>query len=168
MKEALAHEIRQASPGATTFAVRGHALLKVAIKTAEAVEKIRINPGNFADGREDEANKVYESDNDFLRDREYITEAFAPLVETCRDLNRCMRIGTNHGSLSARILAFYGDSPRGMVESAIELADICCALELLQLCLLHEGVQPGRDDPGYRLLAAEMYRSAGTTCSTSA
>merc|ERR1712086_195888 len=61
---------------------------KVAIKTAEAVEKIRINPGNFADGRkQDEDDLTYESNEDFLRDREYITEAFAPLVDICRALD---------------------------------------------------------------------------------
>ena len=54
-------------------------------------------------------------------------EAFAPLVEKCKKLNRAMRIGTNHGSLSARTLSFNGDTPRGMVESAIEFADICRA-----------------------------------------
>lgn len=52
-------------------------------------------------------------------------QVFTPLVETCKSLNRAMRIGTNHGSLSARILSYYGDTPRGMVESAFEFADIC-------------------------------------------
>ena len=52
-------------------------------------------------------------------------QTFTPLVEKCKRLNRAMRIGTNHGSLSARILSYYGDTPRGMVESAFEFADIC-------------------------------------------
>ena len=132
---------------------------KVAIKTAEAVEKIRINPGNFADGRKvDEDTVVYETEEDFLRDREYIVEAFAPLVETCKKYNRAMRIGTNHGSLSARILSFYGDSPRGMVESAIEFADICRALDYHNFVFSMKASNPVVMIQGYRLLAAEMYR----------
>ena len=54
-----------------------------------------------------------------------LRQTFTPLVEKCKRLNRAMRIGTNHGSLSARILSYYGDTPRGMVESAFEFADIC-------------------------------------------
>ena len=132
---------------------------KVAIKTAEAVEKIRINPGNFADGRKvDEDTVVYETEEDFLRDREYIVEAFAPLVETCKKYNRAMRIGTNHGSLSARILSFYGDSPRGMVESAIEFADMCRALDYHNFVFSMKASNPVVMIQGYRLLAAEMYR----------
>ena len=75
----------------------------VAIKTAEAVEKIRINPGNFADGRkQDEDDVSFDSEADFLKPRDSIVEAFAPLVLKCKELNRAMRIGTNHGSLAAR------------------------------------------------------------------
>merc|ERR1719161_1029349 len=130
-----------------------------AIKTAEAVEKIRINPGNFADGRkEDESTKVYETDEDFYADRGYITEAFAPLVECCKKYNRAMRIGTNHGSLSARILSYYGDSPRGMVESAIEFADICRQMDYHNFVFSMKASNPLVMIQGYRLLAAEMYR----------
>ena len=130
-----------------------------AIKTAEAVEKIRINPGNFADGRkEDESTKVYETDEDFYADRGYITEAFAPLVECCKKYNRAMRIGTNHGSLSARILSYYGDSPRGMVESAIEFADICRQMDYHNFVFSMKASNPVVMIQGYRLLAAEMYR----------
>ena len=88
------------------------------------MEKIRINPGNFADGRkQDEDDITFDSEADFLKPRDDIVEAFSPLVLKCKELNRAMRIGTNHGSLAARILSFYGDSPRGMVESALEFAD---------------------------------------------
>ena len=59
-----------------------------------------------------------------------LAQTFTPLVEKCKRLNRAMRIGTNHGSLSARILSYYGDTPRGMVESAFEFADICRCLHL--------------------------------------
>lgn len=65
---------------------------------------------------------------EFDEDLVHIEEAFKPLVLKCKELGRAMRIGTNHGSLSARVLSFYGDTPRGMVESAVEFANICrCA-----------------------------------------
>ena len=102
---------------------------KVALVVADAVEKIRINPGNFVDGRKDFEEKIYETEDDFIAEREFFIEAFTPLVKKCKELNRAMRIGTNHGSLSSRILSFYGDTPRGMVESAIEFADICRSLD---------------------------------------
>merc|ERR1719160_2268295 len=73
---------------------------KVALRVAEAFEKIRVNPGNFADGR-----KKFE------------------------ELKRAIRIGTNHGSLSARVLSYYGDTPRGMVNSAFEFADFCRSID---------------------------------------
>ncbi|GAB5037048.1 4-hydroxy-3-methylbut-2-enyl diphosphate synthase [Nannochloropsis oceanica] len=92
---------------------------KVALLTAEAVEKIRINPGNFADGAKKFTEINYENEEDFRREVEYIEEVFTPLVEKCKSLGRAMRIGTNHGSLSARILSFYGDTPKGMVETAV-------------------------------------------------
>ena len=98
---------------------------KVAIAVAEAVEKIRINPGNFADGTKDFNERIYETEDEYFQERGYLVEAMIPLVQKCKELNRCMRIGTNHGSLSSRVLSYYGDTPRGMVESALEFADIC-------------------------------------------
>lgn len=62
---------------------------------------------------------------EFDKDLIPIEESFKPLVLKCKELNRAMRIGTNHGSLSARVLSYYGDTPRGMVESAVEFANIC-------------------------------------------
>jgi len=88
---------------------------KVALVVADAVEKIRVNPGNFADGRKSFEEILYETDEEYFEERDYIEETFKPLVLKCKELNRCMRIGTNHGSLSARTLSFYGDTPRGMV-----------------------------------------------------
>lgn len=130
----------------------------VALMVAEAVEKIRINPGNFADGRKDFEEKVYETEDDFFADRGYLVEALQPLVEKCKDLNRCMRIGTNHGSLSSRVLSFYGDTPRGMVESAIEFADICRGLDYHNFVFSMKASNPLVMVQSYRLLAAEMYR----------
>jgi hypothetical protein len=92
-----------------------HFAPKVALAVADAVEKVRINPGNFVDGRKTFENLVYETDEEYFRERAFFVEALTPLVEKCKKLNRAMRIGTNHGSLSARVLSFYGDTPRGMV-----------------------------------------------------
>jgi (E)-4-hydroxy-3-methylbut-2-enyl-diphosphate synthase len=131
---------------------------KVAIAVAEAVEKIRINPGNFADGRKDFETHVYETDEDYYSERQYLAEALIPLLEKCKELNRCMRIGTNHGSLSSRVLSFYGDTPRGMVESAIEFADICRAADFHNFVFSMKASNPLVMVQSYRLLAAEMYR----------
>jgi len=131
---------------------------KVAIKVAEAFEKIRINPGNFADGRKSFEEKIYESEEDYISERGYLVEAFVPLVEKCKELNRAMRIGTNHGSLSARVLSFYGDTPRGMVESAIEFADIARQVDYHNFVFSMKASNPLVMVQGYRLLAAEMDR----------
>ena len=130
----------------------------VAQLVADAVEKIRINPGNFADGRKDFEEKVYENEDDYVKDREYLAEAFLPLIQTCKDLNRCMRIGTNHGSLSSRVLSYYGDTPRGMVESAIEFADICRSQDYNNFVFSMKASNPLVMVQSYRLLASEMYR----------
>lgn len=131
---------------------------KVAQLVADAVEKIRINPGNFADGRKDFDEKVYETEEDYVKDREYLTEAMLPLIQTCKDLNRCMRIGTNHGSLSSRVLSYYGDTPRGMVESAVEFADICRSQNFHNFVFSMKASNPLVMVQSYRLLASEMYR----------
>jgi (E)-4-hydroxy-3-methylbut-2-enyl-diphosphate synthase len=130
----------------------------VAQLVADAVEKIRINPGNFADGRKDFEEKVYESEAEYIKERDYLTEAFIPLVQKCKELNRCMRIGTNHGSLSSRVLSYYGDTPRGMVESAIEFADICRSQDFHNFVFSMKASNPLVMVQSYRLLASEMYR----------
>jgi (E)-4-hydroxy-3-methylbut-2-enyl-diphosphate synthase len=71
---------------------------KVALKVADAVEKIRVNPGNFADGRKTFEEVLYETDEEYFAERDYIEETFKPLVLKCKELNRMMRIGTNRGS----------------------------------------------------------------------
>ena len=130
----------------------------VAMMVAESVEKIRINPGNFVDGRKDFDEKVYETEADYFKEREFLVEALQPLVEKCKDLDRCMRIGTNHGSLSSRVLSYYGDTPRGMVESALEFADICRSLDYHNFVFSMKASNPLVMVQSYRLLAAEMYR----------
>jgi (E)-4-hydroxy-3-methylbut-2-enyl-diphosphate synthase len=131
---------------------------KVALMVADAVEKIRINPGNFADGRKDFEEHVYETEADYVSERSYLVEAMAPLLEKCKSLDRCMRIGTNHGSLSSRVLSFYGDTPRGMVESALEFADICRSLDYHNFVFSMKASNPLVMVQSYRLLAAEQYR----------
>lgn len=131
---------------------------KVALMVADAVEKIRINPGNFADGRKDFEEKVYETEADYILEREYLFDAMLPLVQKCKELNRAMRIGTNHGSLSSRVLSFYGDTPRGMVESAIEFADICRSQDYHNFVFSMKASNPLVMVQSYRLLAAEQYR----------
>lgn len=89
---------------------------------AECFEKIRINPGNFADGRKTFEVINYDDPREFDRERAEIEEVFTPLVQKCKELGRAMRIGTNHGSLSARILSYYGDTPRYLTQLACTLA----------------------------------------------
>jgi len=131
---------------------------KVSLMVADCLEKIRINPGNFADGRKDFEEKIYETEEDYVTERQYLLDAMYPLVERCRDLNRCMRIGTNHGSLSSRVLSFYGDTPRGMVESALEFADICRSQDYHNFVFSMKASNPLVMVQSYRLLAAEQYR----------
>jgi len=131
---------------------------KVAMMVADCLEKIRINPGNFADGRKDFEEKIYETEEDYIQERQYLLNAMGPLVERCKDLNRCIRIGTNHGSLSSRVLSFYGDTPRGMVESALEFADICRSQDFHNFVFSMKASNPLVMVQSYRLLAAEQYR----------
>lgn len=93
-----------------------------ALEAAKWVEMVRINPGNYADSKKF-AIKEY-SDEQYAAELARIEEKFTPLVELCKELGRAMRIGTNHGSLSDRIMNRFGDSPLGMVESALEFARI--------------------------------------------
>lgn len=95
---------------------------EAAMEAARWVEMIRINPGNYADSKKF-AIKEY-SDEQYAAELQRIEEKFTPLVKLCKDLGRALRIGTNHGSLSDRIMNRFGDSPLGMVESALEFARI--------------------------------------------
>lgn len=100
-----------------------HFTPNAAEEAAEHVEKIRVNPGNYADKKKFEHHEY--TDESYNTELERIRERFTPLVLKCKRLNRAMRIGTNHGSLSDRILSRYGDTPLGMVESAMEFLRIC-------------------------------------------
>ena len=89
---------------------------------ATIVEKVRINPGNYADRKKFEVHEY--SDSSYAEELERIRARFTPLVKICKENGTAMRIGTNHGSLSDRILSRYGDTPLGMVESALEFIRI--------------------------------------------
>jgi (E)-4-hydroxy-3-methylbut-2-enyl-diphosphate synthase len=90
---------------------------------AKIVEKVRVNPGNYADKKKFDI--IEYTDADYAEELERIREKFTPLVKICKEYGTAMRIGTNHGSLSDRIMSRYGDSPLGMVESAMEFLRIC-------------------------------------------
>src|SRR5690606_10129644 len=87
-----------------------------------------------------------------------IEEGFAPLVEKCRKLRRAMRIGTNHGSLSDRIMSRYGDTPQGMVESALEFAKVCRKYDYHDFIFSMKASNPLIMLQAYRLLALQMYK----------
>ncbi|MBI9057877.1 MAG: (E)-4-hydroxy-3-methylbut-2-enyl-diphosphate synthase [Labilibaculum sp.] len=95
-----------------------------ALIAAKYVDKVRINPGNFVDKRADFTNPGY-GDVKYQEDLEKIRDKFIPLIRLCKEHNTAIRIGTNHGSLSDRIMSRYGDTPRGMVEATLEFLRIC-------------------------------------------
>ena len=131
---------------------------KTALRIADAFEKIRVNPGNFADGIKKFDDLEYDSDAAYQLELEKIAELFTPLVEKCKSLDRAIRIGTNHGSLSNRILSYYGDTPNGMVKSAFEFADVCRGLDFHNFLFSMKASNPLVMVQAYRLLAHEMYK----------
>ncbi|XP_022970456.1 4-hydroxy-3-methylbut-2-en-1-yl diphosphate synthase (ferredoxin), chloroplastic [Cucurbita maxima] len=133
-----------------------HFAPSVALRVAECFDKIRVNPGNFADRRAQFEQLEY-TDDDYQKELEHIEEVFTPLVEKCKKYGRAMRIGTNHGSLSDRIMSYFGDSPRGMVESAFEFARICRKLDFHNFVFSMKASNPVIMVQAYRLLVAEMY-----------
>lgn len=126
-----------------------------AMLVAEFADKVRVNPGNFVDRRA--SFKVIEYDDEtYARELIKIEEGFSPLVEKCKRLKKAMRIGTNHGSLSDRIMNRFGDSPRGMVESALEFARVCRKYDFHDFCFSMKASNPVVMIHAYRLLVAEM------------
>ncbi|HEX5415775.1 MAG TPA: (E)-4-hydroxy-3-methylbut-2-enyl-diphosphate synthase, partial [Chloroflexota bacterium] len=125
-----------------------------ALEAADHVEKVRINPGNYADTRKF-AVRSY-SDAEYAAELERIEERFAPLVRKCKANRVSMRIGTNHGSLSDRIVNRYGDTPEGMVESALEFVRICEKYDYSDVILSMKASNPKVMIAAYRLLAARM------------
>jgi (E)-4-hydroxy-3-methylbut-2-enyl-diphosphate synthase len=126
-----------------------------AMKAVEFVEKVRINPGNFADKRALFIQKDYD-DLSYAQELIKIEETFTPLVEKCKRLNKALRIGTNHGSLSDRIMNRYGDTPQGMLESALEFARICRTNNYHDFVFSMKASNPLVMIQAYRLLSAKM------------
>ncbi len=125
-----------------------------AMEAAKWVEKIRVNPGNYADSKKF-AVKEY-TDADYAAELERIHERFSPLVKFCKEHGRAMRIGTNHGSLSDRIMNRYGDTPLGMVESALEFARIARELDYHEFVFSMKSSNPKVMIQAYRMLVARL------------
>lgn len=121
---------------------------------AHHIEKIRVNPGNYADKKKFE--EIDYTDESYQAELIRIREKFTPLVLLCKELGRAMRIGTNHGSLSDRITSRYGDTPQGMVKSALEFIEICEDNEFYNLVISMKSSNPQVMVQAYRILAAEM------------
>ena len=121
---------------------------------ADHVEKIRVNPGNYADKKKFE--EIDYTDESYAAELNRIELRFTPLVLKCKRLGRAMRIGTNHGSLSDRILSRYGDTPMGMVESALEFLRICQSNDYHDLVISMKASNPQVMVQAYRLLVARM------------
>jgi len=126
-----------------------------AMEAARWVEKVRINPGNYADSKKF-AVKEY-SDEQYEAELGRIRERFAPLVRLCQERGVSIRIGTNHGSLSDRIMNRYGDTPLGMVESALEFARIARELGFHDFIFSMKASNPKVMISAYRLLVARLY-----------
>jgi len=124
------------------------------MEAAKWVEMVRVNPGNYADSKKF-AVKEY-TDEQYTAELKRIEEKFAPLVLLCKQLGRAMRIGTNHGSLSDRIMNRHGDSPMGMVESALEFARICRKHDFHNFKFSMKASNPKVVIECYRLLIARL------------
>jgi (E)-4-hydroxy-3-methylbut-2-enyl-diphosphate synthase len=121
---------------------------------ARIVEKVRINPGNYADKKKFEI--IEYTDYEYEAELERIREKFLPLVKICKEYGTAMRIGTNHGSLSDRIMSRYGDTPLGMVESALEFLRICEAENYYNIVISMKSSNPQVMVEAYRLLVQKL------------
>ena len=124
---------------------------------ARLIEKIRVNPGNYVDKKR--FQQIDYTDSDYNAELDRIRSKFTPLVKICKENGTAMRIGTNHGSLSDRILSRYGDTPLGMVESAMEFLRICEDLNYHNLILSMKASNPKVMVNAYRLLVKNMMDS---------
>src|SRR6266576_58795 len=127
---------------------------EAAMEAAKCVEKVRINPGNYADSKKFVIREY--SDEQYAAELNRIGERSSPLVELCKTRGIAMRIGTNHGSLSDRILNRYGDTPLGMVESALEFARIARDLDYHDFVFSMKASNPKVMIAAYRLLVARL------------
>jgi (E)-4-hydroxy-3-methylbut-2-enyl-diphosphate synthase len=127
---------------------------EAALEAAKWVDKVRINPGNYADSKKFVIREY--TDEQYAAELNRIRERFTPLVELCKQRGIAMRIGTNHGSLSDRILNRYGDTPLGMVESALEFARIARDLDYHAFVFSMKASNPKIMIAAYRLLVARL------------
>lgn len=121
---------------------------------ARIVEKVRVNPGNYVDKKK--FQQIEYSDQDYKEEIERIRDRFTPLVRICKEYGTAMRIGTNHGSLSDRIMSRYGDTPLGMVESALEFLRICEDEHYQNVILSMKASNTQVMVQAYRLLVAKL------------
>ncbi|MBD1366273.1 (E)-4-hydroxy-3-methylbut-2-enyl-diphosphate synthase [Mucilaginibacter sp. ZT4R22] len=121
---------------------------------ARIVEKVRVNPGNYADKKK--FDQIDYTDAQYRGELERIFQKFTPLVKICKEYGTAMRIGTNHGSLSDRIMSRYGDTPQGMVESAMEFIRMCETLGYYSLVVSMKSSNPQVMVQAYRLLVQTM------------
>ena len=126
---------------------------------ARIVEKVRVNPGNYVDKKKFEL--IEYSDADYQEEIERIRNRFTPLVKICKEYGTAMRIGTNHGSLSDRIMSRYGDTPIGMVESAMEFLRIAESENYFNIVLSMKSSNPQVMVQAYRLLIENMQSELG-------
>ncbi len=136
-----------------------HFTPNAALEAALHVEKVRINPGNYADKKRFEVREY--SDAEYEDELARVGARFEPLVRRCLELGRAMRIGTNHGSLSDRIMNRFGDTPLGMVESALEFLDVCEAHGFRDVVFSMKASNPQVAIHAYRLLADRLAERAG-------
>jgi len=126
---------------------------------ARIIEKVRVNPGNYVDKKKFE--QIEYTDAEYLEEIERIRERFTPLVKICKEYGTAMRIGTNHGSLSDRIMSRYGDTHIGMVESAMEFLRIARDENYHNIVLSMKASNPQVMVQAYRLLTSTMYQEFG-------
>lgn len=126
---------------------------------ARIIEKVRVNPGNYVDKKKFE--QIEYTDAEYAEEIDRIRERFTPLVKICKEYGTAMRIGTNHGSLSDRIMSRYGDTPVGMVESAMEFLRIARAETYHNIVLSMKSSNPQVMVQAYRLLIKTMFDEFG-------
>ncbi len=131
-----------------------HFTPNAAEEAARIVEKVRVNPGNYADKKKFQTLEY--TDESYNTELDRIRERFLPLVKVCKEYGTTMRIGTNHGSLSDRIMSRYGDTPLGMVESAMEFLRICEDEKYFNIVLSMKASNPQVMVQAYRLLVNKM------------
>ena len=139
---------------ATPIVADIHFTPNAALRAADFVEKVRVNPGNYADKKKFAFHDY--TDESYAEELIRIKEKFTPLVLKCKDLGRVIRIGTNHGSLSDRITSRYGDTPLGMVESALEFLRIAEGCEFYDLVISMKSSNTLVMVQAYRLLVSRM------------